>query len=74
MVSEGAYALNGKKLNLTSLKKVIKEMLGDKGQVINIVAMDNSKHQDLLTLMNELSLAGFKNFNLSTQKTIKPAP
>ena len=49
-------------------------MLGDKGQVINIVAMDTSKHQDLLTLMNELSLAGFKNFNLSTQKAIKPAP
>lgn len=73
-VFEKAYSLNGKRLVQSDLKAAISKMTGEKKQLINIIAMSNSKHHDLLFLMNELSLGGFKNFNLSTEKILKPVP
>ncbi|MCM8526920.1 MAG: biopolymer transporter ExbD [Lentisphaeraceae bacterium] len=67
-VFKNYYSLNGTELESSQLKERISGLKGKKGQKINITAMHDASHQDLLKLMNELSLAGFTNFNLSSEK------
>lgn len=73
-VAKEKYSLNGSQVAKVDLRSTLKTLKGDKGQVINIIAAEEAKHEDLLFLMNELSLAGFKNFNLASEKNIRPAP
>lgn len=73
-VFETRYSLNGKDIDKDSLSATVKTLAGSKSQPINIMAMNDAPHQALLLLMNELSLNGFKNFNLTSEKNLKPVP
>ncbi len=73
-VFQTRYSLNGKDIDKNSLSAAVKNLEGAKSQPINILAMNDAPHQSLLLLMNELSLNGFKNFNLTSEKNLKPAP
>ena len=73
-VFQSHYSLNGKKIEKSLLSSAVKSLNGLKSQPINIMAMQDAPHQSLLFLMNELSLNGFKNFNLTSEKNLKPVP
>ena len=53
-VFETHYSLNGKDIKGSELKDSVAGLKGEKDQKINITAMYNVKHQDLLALMNYL--------------------
>ena len=73
-VFKSRYSLNGKDINKEALTDVVKTLEGAKSQPINITASEEASHESLLRLMNELSLNGFKNFNLSSERNQKPLP
>lgn len=73
-VFENHYSLNGQEVKREALKEAVAGLKGKKDQKINITAMYDAKHQDLLTLMNELSMAGYTNFNISNEKNLKASP
>ena len=73
-VFQSHYSLNGKDIQKSLLSAAVKNLKGEKSQQINIMAMNDAPHQSLLFLMNELSLNGFKNFNLTSERNLKPAP
>ena len=68
------YTLNGVKFKSPELRGRIASLKGKKNQKINITTKSNARHQDLLSLMNELSLAGYTNFNLSNERNIQTSP
>jgi len=73
-VFESHYSLNGKDVKKSELPASVKSLKGEKKQPINIMAMNDASHEALLLLMNELSLSGFNNFNLISEKKLKPVP
>ena len=67
-VFKDGYALNGQSLAADTLDWAIKNMKGPKNQLIDIKAMPDVNYEDILHLMNELNLNGFKNYNLTSEK------
>ena len=73
-VFKDGYALNGKSINKDALQAAIKNMSCPKSQRIEIMAMAEVSYEDILLLMNELNLNGFKNFNLISEKNAQTIP